>query len=168
MAAKTGDDDDAGDRKSALPKSVDYDITKAILDSISTTTEAILLSEFEKFLNNEDFMRATRNKPMAYLSAIAVLSLALKDESKENISKAMEAVGLDFDGDVFDKLPKIYLHNHLVYVYAFYFLMINGKETSGSNIRSVVEAIGMAFDRKTFEESLEFICANTKCGPITF
>ena len=161
MAAKGADKGNA-----VLLKNIDYDVTKAVLSSISTTTEAILLSEFDKFLKNDGFMRATKGDPMPYLSALAILSFALKEESKENVSGIMNAIGLNFDGKTFDAMPKIYEHNRLVYVHAFYFLVINGKETSEANIRRVVEAMGIEFDAETFEESLGFICSNTKCGRI--
>jgi ribosomal protein L12E/L44/L45/RPP1/RPP2 len=145
---------------------IDYDVTKAVLESISVTTEAILLSEFDKFMKSNEFMLASKNKFMSYISALAILSLALKDESKENVSRIMGAIGLDFDEKVFELIPKTYMNNRIVYVYAFYFLVINGQETSEAKIRDVVEALGIAFDKATFEETLGSICSNTKCGRI--
>src|SRR5271157_2873991 len=161
-----GDGNQSGGGEAVLLKDVDYEVTKAVLDSISVTTDAILLSEFDKFLGNSEFMLASKNRFMSYLSAMAILSLALKEESKENISKIMGTIGLDFDETVFDLIPKIYVNNRLVYVYAFYFLVINGQETSETKMRSVVEALGIDFDKATLEESLGFICSNTKCGRI--
>lgn len=161
MAAE-GEDE----RKAVLLRDVDYDITKAVLSSITTTSEAILLSEFGKITRDDRFMLASRNGFMSYVSALAILSFSLKEESKENVAKLMEAIGLEFDDKVFGLIPKAYTHNHLVYVYAFYFLVINGRETSEANIRIVVDAMGTEFDSKAFEESLGFICSNTKCGQI--
>lgn len=168
MAANKDDgaEGEVDSEDAVLLKNVDYDVTKAVLEPISATTEAILLAEFDKFLKNDEFMRVTKSNPMSYLSTLAILSFALKEESKENISKLMNAMSLGFDEKTFDMIPKIYERNRLVYVHAFYFLVINGKETSEANIRGVVEALGMEFDKKTFEESLGYICSNTKCGRI--
>lgn len=164
--AKEDDSNNVGG-DAVLLKDVDYEVTKAVLDSISVTTEAILLSEYDKFLKSNEFMLKAKNNFMSYVSAIAILSLALKEETEENVSRLMGTIGLDFDGKVFDVVPKNYVHNHLVYVYAFYFLVINGKETTEINLRNVVEALGMGFDKSVLEESLGYICTNTKCGNIS-
>jgi ribosomal protein L12E/L44/L45/RPP1/RPP2 len=164
--AKKGDAGTRPEGDAAMLKDVDYKVTKAVLDSISITTETILLAEYGRFMKNNDFMLATKDSFMSYVSALAVLSLALKEESKENMSKLMGTIGIDFDEKIFDMVPKNYVHNHLVYVYAFYFLVINGKETNETNLRKVVEALGINFDRTVLEESLGYICANTRCGNI--
>lgn len=166
MVAKK-ENEDEGIRKEILLKDVNYEVTKAVIESISEATESILLSEFEKYLKDNDFLLASKDSFMSYVSALALLSLALEEESEENMAKVMTAIGLDFDHRVFSKIPKYYVRNRLVYVYAFYFLVINGRRIDVPEVRAVVEALGVDFDRPTFEESLVLICSNTKCGRIT-
>ena len=158
---------DEQNSKVALLKQINYDVTKSVLESISEGTEAILLTEFNEFLKDSDFLLAAKGNFMSYVSTLAILSLALMEESAENVSKVMNAIGLDFDTEIYKTLPQVYLHNRLVYVYAFYFLVINGKKIDTEGIRKVVEALGVDFDKKTFEESLVAICSTTKCGRIT-
>lgn len=160
-----GAGEDSG-REAVLRRDVDYEVTKAVLDAMSVSTETILLTEFDKILKDEKLMRAVKDNLMSYISTLALLSLALKDESKENISTVMASVGLEFDENILRGIPTTYLRNRLVYVYAFYFLTINGRETSEENIRAVTSALGMEFDKDTFKESLDLICTNTKCSRI--
>lgn len=147
-----------------LLKKSEYEVSKAVLDAMSSTVESILLYEFEAFIKNNRFMEASKSKFMPYLSALAVLSLTFRDVSNDNLSALMGSADLDFDEKVFDTVPKTYLDNRLVYVHAFYFLVINGKETTEENIRKVVAALNIRYDKKAYGEALKFICTYTKCG----
>ncbi|VVB76912.1 Uncharacterised protein [uncultured archaeon] len=155
-----------GAKSSVLLRNYDYDVVKAVLESISATSEAILLSQFKGMLKDDELLLAMSKRTLPYVSALQLLTFALKDKSKENLENVMSTIGLEFDEKVTDALSVRYAQNHLVYVYAFYFLSINGKETNEENLRALIEMLGLKFDRKTLEEALGFICSNTKCGRI--
>jgi ribosomal protein L12E/L44/L45/RPP1/RPP2 len=169
MAVKrgNGEGDDAGGRKAVAVKQIDYEVAKAVTESVSETVEEIMLEEFKKFQADDDFVMAAKDGFMGYVSTLGLLSFALREESAENVAKVMNAVGLEFDPRLFGRIPKIYSRNRLVYVYAFYYLVTNGRSVDVPEVRAVVEALGMDFDRPTFEEALVFICSKTKCGRIT-
>ncbi len=136
---------------------VAYSSLSAIIDEILSASKKIMITELDKLLKQKNLGKAMEKGIMSYIYAAGFLSFAGREINKENLTKAMRAIGAQSDPRMIDALLKTGIKSHVIYVYAFYFLVANGKEASEENVRKVVEEFGISEDSKTLEETLAYI-----------
>ncbi len=141
----------------ALYYEAGYLALKALLGSLNSTTEKIVMSEFRRALADKELSSHINSGVMQYLYAAGFLSYCAKEINRENLKKVISAMGSVPDDKMIDIVLKLDMKSHLVYVYAYYFLVANGKDISEPRISELIEAIGMAPDKERIAEMLKFL-----------
>lgn len=136
---------------------VAYSSLSAIIEEVISASKKIMLAELGKLLKQKNLGKAIEKGIMPYIYAAGFLSFAGREINKENLAKAMKAIGAEPDPKMVDALLKTGIRSHVIYVYAFYFLLANGRETSEGNIRRVVDEFGISEESKVLEETLAYI-----------
>lgn len=132
------------------------EVLRALVNSLATTSSVYIISTMNRLTQDKD-VRAHMNEGMLnYLYAAALLSLAGREITKDNMAKILKVLGVESNTKFMDVLLKKGLKGHVVYIYAYYFILASGHEITIDKMMATVTALGVKPDRDIAKEMLEF------------
>ncbi len=134
-----------------------YLALKALLVSLSDTTQKLMLYGFDSTLKNKEVAGHIKDGIMQYIHVEAFLSFAGREITRENVENVAISLGMEPDEKLIDLIIQSSPKSHLIYIYAYYLLVAEGKEVTAQNICKVVESVGLVADIKRVNEILAFI-----------
>jgi ribosomal protein L12E/L44/L45/RPP1/RPP2 len=130
---------------------------RAVIGSISSTSEQLLMSGLNSALENGDFIAHLDDGIVRYLYAAAFLSFAGKDISKDNLANVIKSLDVEPDDEFMDIILATKFKSHLAYIYTYYFLLVNGMAVTEKKLIATVKFLGIKADRETAAEVLKFV-----------
>ncbi len=134
-----------------------YFALKALLVSLSDTTQRLMLYGFDSTLKNKEIARHIKDGIMQYIHVEAFLSFAGREITKENVETVVRSLGMEPDGELIDLVVSSSPKSHLIYIYAYYLLVAEGSEVTPQNICKVVESVGIVPDLKRVNDIFAFV-----------
>jgi ribosomal protein L12E/L44/L45/RPP1/RPP2 len=140
----------------AVYKQIKFEALKAIVETIATTSSKLIISEFERALQNDHIIANVKNNLMPYLYTAGLLSFSGREITEKNMYDVLRSIGISPNPVLIRVVLNTGIKSHLVYLYCFYFLVANGMEASDENIVNVVRALGLQPDPERVVDILEF------------
>ncbi len=142
---------------SELYYSAGYLALKALLVSLSDTTQRLMLYGFDSTLKNKEVTGHIKDGIMQYIHVEAFLSFAGREITKENVENVIRSLGMEPDEKLIDLLVRSSPKSHLIYVYAYYLLVAEGSDVTAQNICKVVDAVGIVPDLERVKDIFAFV-----------
>lgn len=128
----------------------------AIISALSDSTRDFAESEFRRIVEAKEVKNRIK-EVMPYVYAGAFLSFSGREINEKNITKVLNAAGMDSDPKLIKMLFKTKIRSHFPYIYAYYFLLALGKAGSEEEILKMVDSIDLRTDKARIKDVLDFI-----------
>ncbi len=140
------------DAEEVLSETID-----AIVTALTSTTKVVMIAGFKKFMETDHIREVFAQGLMPYVYAAGFLSFAGREITEDNLTKAINSIGMTPNPAHIEALLKTGITSHLMYIYAYYYLLAVGQEPTITRIINVTKEFGIPPNADRAGEALVYI-----------
>lgn len=144
-----------GREKGGFSKDVEtvYQTLSGIVIAANGNAAKLVLQELRVILEDKN-IEEHLNAVFPYLFTAGFLAFLGKEINKENMSRALSAVGIEPKEEIANMVMATKVRNNIIYLYSLYYLLVMGREITEENMFKLLAAIGEPVDDASAKDVL--------------